>query len=327
MAEVGGSRAVKFTKLNGEEHIIDVQPGESVREVRERLGTLIGKPAISLDLSSGGSLIRDEMGVLPAEITEMALCIVDHEGPEIPIVNALRDMSLVICGGTHHPKFNQRVHDAPCIAPGTLGRLAVVPREQLEGPRPNEADEKHWVQVRAAFPGYQRPAHVGSDDYWESSDVHGVLEGEQDEADCCITQPIDGIVEPGYNHACIFEGMVWRHPEHGLAFDGIELYYNSMGGHLEDTSISLAAGEGTTMRRLRRFSETYGIELSVAFATVENGGRRAWALVVSQDNAKAAMKGTAKVKVSAKAKASPKVLKKPAAKAAAKVLKKPAGRR
>jgi len=201
---------------------------------------------------------------------------------EIPIVNALREISFAICGGTYHPKSNQRVHDAPGIAPGKLGRLAVVPLEQLTGRSlPNEADMKHWVQVRAAFPGYQRPAHVGSDDYWEEGE-HGVLEGDQDEADYCIRQPIDGNVSL---HACVFQGMVWRHPEHGLAFDGIESYYNGMDGHCEDAAISLTACEGTTARRLRRFSETYGIELSVGFATVESRGRKTWALVVSQDNA------------------------------------------
>ena len=68
-----------------------------------------------------------------------------NEESDFPIVNALRDISLVIlCGGTNHPKCNRRVHDAPCIAPGTLGRLAVVPLEQLEGlPRYEETDEEH----------------------------------------------------------------------------------------------------------------------------------------------------------------------------------------
>ena len=78
--------------------------------------------------------------------------------------------------------------------------------------------------MRAAFLGYQRPAHVGSDDYWEEGE-HGVLEGEQNEADWCITQPIEGSVESGDNHACIFQGMVWRHPEHGVAFYGMEVYH------------------------------------------------------------------------------------------------------
>ena len=83
---------------------------------------------------------------------------------------------------------------------------------------------------------------------------------------------------------------MWRHPKYGVLYDGTELYFNDMAGrgHNEDNDIALAMGpppplprvsvDYTTNIRLRRSQrQLYGIELSVAFAEVENGGRKTWA--------------------------------------------------